>query len=163
MNPLILKNNYHNAAPYLSPRTYRTIVLLHSVSTAFSQTLQHIDTIFKSITGSSSHHLRSYFSTQHKLSSVKYSFATISTARFIVTASSSPSSPSTTVAEFQGLEIKSVPTKPIEGQKTGTSGLRKKVKVFMQENYLANWIQALFNSLPPEDFKNGLLVLGGDG
>lgn len=56
-----------------------------------------------------------------------------------------------------------MPTKPIEGQKTGTSGLRKKVKVFKQENYLANWIQALFNSLPPEDYKNGLLVLGGDG
>lgn len=35
--------------------------------------------------------------------------------------------------------------------------------MFMQQNYLANWIQALFNSLPPEDFKNGLLVLGGDG
>ncbi|KAF7820943.1 phosphoglucomutase, chloroplastic [Senna tora] len=33
----------------------------------------------------------------------------------------------------------------------------------MQENYLANWIQALFNSLAPEDYKNGLLVLGGDG
>lgn len=61
------------------------------------------------------------------------------------------------------LKIKSVPTKPVEGQKTGTSGLRKKVKVFQEENYLANWIQALFNSLPPEDFKDGLLVLGGDG
>ncbi|XP_020413099.1 phosphoglucomutase, chloroplastic isoform X2 [Prunus persica] len=59
--------------------------------------------------------------------------------------------------------INLVPTKPIEGQKTGTSGLRKKVKVFQQDNYLANWIQALFNSLPPEDYKNGLLVLGGDG
>lgn len=35
--------------------------------------------------------------------------------------------------------MKSVPTKPIEGQKTGTSGLRKKTKVFMGENYLANW------------------------
>ncbi|XP_009604932.1 phosphoglucomutase, chloroplastic isoform X2 [Nicotiana tomentosiformis] len=120
------------------------------------------------LTGSYSHHLRSlslFNSTPifPKLSSVKYPFATISPARFIVTASSSPLSPSTTVAESQGLEIKSVPTKPIEGQKTGTSGLRKKVKVFMQENYLANWIQALFNSLPPEDFKNGLLVLGGDG
>uniref|UniRef100_A0A2P2LS11 phosphoglucomutase (alpha-D-glucose-1,6-bisphosphate-dependent) n=1 Tax=Rhizophora mucronata TaxID=61149 RepID=A0A2P2LS11_RHIMU len=76
---------------------------------------------------------------------------------------SSPSSSSTTVAEPEGIKINSVPTKPIEGQKTGTSGLRKKVKVFMQENYLANWIQALFNSLPPEDYKNGLLVLGGDG
>nr|CAB3499873.1 unnamed protein product [Digitaria exilis] len=38
-----------------------------------------------------------------------------------------------------------------------------KVKVFQQENYLANWIQALFNSLPPEDFVGGTLVLGGDG
>ncbi|XP_065870663.1 phosphoglucomutase, chloroplastic [Euphorbia lathyris] len=75
---------------------------------------------------------------------------------------SSPSS-STAIAEPEGIKINSVPTKPIEGQKTGTSGLRKKVKVFTQENYLANWIQALFNSLPPEDYKNGLLVLGGDG
>ncbi|XP_010255608.1 PREDICTED: phosphoglucomutase, chloroplastic-like isoform X2 [Nelumbo nucifera] len=73
------------------------------------------------------------------------------------------SSFSTAVAEPEGIKVTSVPTRPIEGQKTGTSGLRKKVKVFMQENYLANWIQALFNSLPPEDFKNGLLVLGGDG
>jgi phosphoglucomutase len=39
----------------------------------------------------------------------------------------------------QGFTVKSVPTKPIEGQKTGTSGLRKKTKVFTSENYLANW------------------------
>ncbi|XP_043720910.1 phosphoglucomutase, chloroplastic [Telopea speciosissima] len=82
-----------------------------------------------------------------------------SSSTVVVKASSSAS----TVAESGGIKISSVPTKPIEGQKTGTSGLRKKVKVFMQENYLANWIQALFNSLSPEDFKNGLLVLGGDG
>ncbi|KAK4363400.1 hypothetical protein RND71_018641 [Anisodus tanguticus] len=83
---------------------------------------------------------------------------------FVVNAtSSSPSPPSTTIAQSQALKINSVPTKPIEGQKTGTSGLPKKVKVFMQDNYLANWIQALFNSLPLEDYKNGLLVLGGDG
>ncbi|XP_050387849.1 phosphoglucomutase, chloroplastic [Argentina anserina] len=68
-----------------------------------------------------------------------------------------------TVAEPKGIKINLVPTKPIEGQKTGTSGLRKKVKVFQQENYLANWIQALFDSLPPEDYKDGVLVLGGDG
>ncbi|CAI8604564.1 unnamed protein product [Vicia faba] len=80
-----------------------------------------------------------------------------------IRATSSSSSPPTTIAEPNGIKINSIPTKPIEGQKTGTSGLRKKVKVFMQENYLANWIQALFNSLPPEDYKNGLLVLGGDG
>ncbi|XP_004496634.1 phosphoglucomutase, chloroplastic [Cicer arietinum] len=77
--------------------------------------------------------------------------------------SSSSSPPTTTITEPDGIKINSIPTKPIEGQKTGTSGLRKKVKVFMQDNYLANWIQALFNSLPAEDYKNGLLVLGGDG
>ncbi|KAI4351835.1 hypothetical protein L6164_006145 [Bauhinia variegata] len=76
-----------------------------------------------------------------------------------IRAASSPA----TIAEPEGIKINSVPTKPIEGQKTGTSGLRKKVKVFNEENYLANWIQALFNSLPPEDYKNGVLVLGGDG
>ncbi|KAG7612659.1 Alpha-D-phosphohexomutase alpha/beta/alpha domain I [Arabidopsis suecica] len=73
------------------------------------------------------------------------------------------SSSSSVVAGTDSIEIKSLPTKPIEGQKTGTSGLRKKVKVFMEENYLANWIQALFNSLPPEDYKDATLVLGGDG
>ncbi|KAF5190220.1 Phosphoglucomutase protein [Thalictrum thalictroides] len=83
---------------------------------------------------------------------------TASSSNVIIKASSS-----TTLADSEGIKITSVPTKPIEGQKTGTSGLRKKVKVFMQDNYLANWIQALFNSLPPEDFKNGSLVLGGDG
>lgn len=61
------------------------------------------------------------------------------------------------------LVVKSVPTKPIEGQKTGTSGLRKKVKVFQQENYLANWIQSLFDSLPEEDVQGSTIVLGGDG
>ncbi|KMZ67771.1 Phosphoglucosamine mutase [Zostera marina] len=60
-------------------------------------------------------------------------------------------------------KVVSIPTKPVEGQKTGTSGLRKKVKVFQEENYLANWIQALFNSLSPEEYKNCALVLGGDG
>ncbi|GAB4858680.1 hypothetical protein Ancab_010152 [Ancistrocladus abbreviatus] len=72
-------------------------------------------------------------------------------------------SSSSIITDSQGFTIKSVPTEPIDGQKTGTSGLRKKVKVFMQDNYLANWIQALFNSLLPEDYKSGLLVLGGDG
>jgi len=59
--------------------------------------------------------------------------------------------------------VRTVPTKPIEGQKTGTSGLRKKVKVFQQENYLANWIQALFDSIPAEDIQGSTIVLGGDG
>jgi len=58
--------------------------------------------------------------------------------------------------------VKTVPTKPIEGQKPGTSGLRKKVKVFEGENYLANFVQATFNILP-KDLKGSTLVVGGDG
>ncbi|KAL6581415.1 hypothetical protein OROMI_007338 [Orobanche minor] len=81
-----------------------------------------------------------------------------------VKASSSSNAPSTTVAQSPELKIKIVPTRPIEGQKTGTSDLRKKVKVFVQENYLANWIQKdQHDSLPSEVYKNGVLVLGGDG
>lgn len=67
------------------------------------------------------------------------------------------------VSTVEGFEVKAVPTKPIDGQKTGTSGLRKKVKVFQEPNYLANWIQCLFEALPEEDVKGSLLVLGGDG
>ncbi|KAK8569490.1 hypothetical protein V6N13_046541 [Hibiscus sabdariffa] len=88
------------------------------------------------------------------------SFSVSHSRSFTIEASSSSS---TNIVEPEGIKITSVPTKPIEGQKTGTSGLRKKVKVFMEENYLSNWIQSLFNSLPPEDYKNGVLVLGGDG
>eukprot|EP00898_Chlorokybus_atmophyticus_P007730 jgi/Chlat1/7959/Chrsp69S07393 len=66
-------------------------------------------------------------------------------------------------AAVEGFKVKTVETKPIEGQKTGTSGLRKKVKTFMSESYLANWVQALFDSLPAEDLKGSLLILGGDG
>ncbi|BBN08703.1 phosphoglucomutase [Marchantia polymorpha subsp. ruderalis] len=68
-----------------------------------------------------------------------------------------------TIVQPEGFQITSVPTTPIDGQKTGTSGLRKKVKEFQSPNYLANWIQALFDSLPAEDVKGSTLVLGGDG
>ena len=50
-----------------------------------------------------------------------------------------------------GVSVKEVPTTPIEGQKTGTSGLRKKAKEFSSGNYLANWVQSLFNALPSSD------------
>jgi phosphoglucomutase len=58
--------------------------------------------------------------------------------------------------------VKEVSTKPIDGQKTGTSGLRKKTKVFMSDNYLANWVQSLFNALGDE-VSGKTLALGGDG
>jgi phosphoglucomutase len=59
-------------------------------------------------------------------------------------------------------QVVSVPTEPIEGQKTGTSGLRKKAKVFSSGNYLANWVQSLFSALGDE-VKGQSIVLGGDG
>ena len=48
-----------------------------------------------------------------------------------------------------GVAVKDVATTPIEGQKTGTSGLRKKAAVFSEGNYLANWVQSLFLSPSP--------------
>jgi len=59
------------------------------------------------------------------------------------------------------MEIKTLQTKAFDGQKPGTSGLRKKVQVFQQENYLENFVQAIFDTL--ENFAGQTLVLGGDG
>ena len=53
------------------------------------------------------------------------------------------------------------PTQPIEGQKPGTSGLRKKAKVFASAGYLENFIQATFDAIGGVEGKT--LVLGGDG
>jgi phosphoglucomutase len=53
------------------------------------------------------------------------------------------------------------PTTPFAGQRPGTSGLRKKVSVFAQPNYLENFVQSLFDALP--GCTGQTLVLGGDG
>jgi len=61
--------------------------------------------------------------------------------------------------------FKTVPTEPIEGQKPGTSGLRKKTKVFMGPNYLNNFVQSVFDALVDEKvpIEGGTLVVSGDG
>nr|CAH7741078.1 unnamed protein product [Callosobruchus chinensis] len=55
-----------------------------------------------------------------------------------------------------------IPTTPFEGQKPGTSGLRKKVKVFMEKNYTENFIQCILNALGNK-LQGCTLVVGGDG
>jgi phosphoglucomutase len=59
------------------------------------------------------------------------------------------------------MSMQTVSTQPYDDQKPGTSGLRKKVPVFKQPNYLQNFIQSIFNSL--EGYQNQTLVVGGDG
>ena len=59
------------------------------------------------------------------------------------------------------MQIKTVQTQAYSDQKPGTSGLRKKVKVFQQDHYLANFVQSIFSSLEQSDNKS--LVIGGDG
>jgi len=59
------------------------------------------------------------------------------------------------------MTISTISTQPFEGQRPGTSGLRKKVKVFQQAHYLANFVQATFNAIG--DFSGQTLVVGGDG
>ncbi len=59
------------------------------------------------------------------------------------------------------MTILTKPTRPIEGQKPGTSGLRKKTRVFMGPHYLENYIQATWDGIGGVAGKT--LVLGGDG
>jgi len=59
------------------------------------------------------------------------------------------------------MSVSHVDTQPIDGQKPGTSGLRKKTQVFMERHYLENFVQAIFDAIGGLAGKS--LVLGGDG
>ena len=55
--------------------------------------------------------------------------------------------------------IRTMPSQPFSDQRPGTSGLRKKVRIFQQPNYAENFIQSVFDVVPDR----GTLVIGGDG
>ena len=59
------------------------------------------------------------------------------------------------------MTIETVRTAPIEGQKPGTSGLRKKTSVFMQPGYLENYVQATIEGIGGVEGRT--IVVGGDG
>lgn len=65
------------------------------------------------------------------------------------------------VMKVSVMKINVIPTQPFSDQKPGTSGLRKKVKVFQQVNYLENFVQSFFDVLSVP--AGATLVVGGDG
>jgi len=69
------------------------------------------------------------------------------------------------------MTLQTLPTNVFSGQRPGTSGLRKKVTIFMEPMYLENFVQALFDVLNGvaadgqvgTELHGQTLVLGGDG
>ncbi|MCB1862749.1 MAG: alpha-D-glucose phosphate-specific phosphoglucomutase, partial [Gammaproteobacteria bacterium] len=59
------------------------------------------------------------------------------------------------------MDIEQIQSHPFTDQRPGTSGLRKKVKMFQQTGYLENFVQSIFDTQP--DLAGGTLALGGDG
>ena len=59
------------------------------------------------------------------------------------------------------MPMQTVRTEPIDGQKPGTSGLRKKTAVFKRPRYLENYVQAIFDGIGGAEGRT--LVVGGDG
>lgn len=62
------------------------------------------------------------------------------------------------------VKITTVKTKPYADQKPGTSGLRKRVTVFQQnQHYAENFIQSTIAVIEPAERQAASLVVGGDG
>nr|XP_005899915.1 PREDICTED: phosphoglucomutase-1 [Bos mutus] len=62
------------------------------------------------------------------------------------------------------VKIVTVKTKAYQDQKPGTSGLRKRVKVFQSSsNYAENFIQSIISTVEPAQRQEATLVVGGDG
>ncbi len=59
------------------------------------------------------------------------------------------------------MPMQNVRTTPIEGQKPGTSGLRKKTAQFKRPHFLENYVQSIFDGIGGIEGKD--LVVGGDG
>jgi phosphoglucomutase len=59
------------------------------------------------------------------------------------------------------MEVSTITTQPFTDQRPGTSGLRKKVRVFKTPHYLENFVQSILDTRT--DLKGGILALGGDG
>ena len=59
------------------------------------------------------------------------------------------------------MAVETVPTRPIAGQRPGTSGLRKKTAVFREPGYLENYVQALIDGVG--GVAGHTIVVGGDG
>ncbi len=63
------------------------------------------------------------------------------------------------------MNILTIKSNPFSDQKPGTSGLRKKVRVFKQAHYLENFVQSVFDTLANNQtaLQGQTLVVGGDG
>ena len=59
------------------------------------------------------------------------------------------------------MSIEKIKSQPFSDQRPGTSGLRKKVRVFQEPHYLENFVQSVFDT--QRELTGGILVLGGDG
>ena len=59
------------------------------------------------------------------------------------------------------MERLTIRTQPIADQKPGTSGLRKKTRIFMGPHYLENYVQSTFDGIGGVEGKT--LIVGGDG